>query len=99
MLDDISDAFRKDLPHDQLIFAPAFSNLLRDSLPDLRRVAVTAIGAGHPVPALSGAVAFLDTMTQARGTADLVQAQRDFFGRHGYVDMEGKTNQHGPWWD
>ena len=99
LLDDISAAFRGDLPHDQLIFAPDFADRLRKALPALRRVVGAAVMGGHAVPALSSALAFLDSFATARGTTDLVQAQRDFFGRHGFVRLDGRTDQHGPWWD
>ena len=99
LLDDIATAFRTDLPKGQLIFAPAFVKLLRDAVPALRRVVAAATMAGHPIPALSSALAFLDTMRVARGTTDVIQAQRDFFGRHGFVRLDGRSDQHGPWWD
>ncbi|NBD30011.1 MAG: NADP-dependent phosphogluconate dehydrogenase [Alphaproteobacteria bacterium] len=98
LLDDIADAFRGSLSHDQLIFAPAFAAMLQDSLPALRDVAAKAIEAGHPVPALVSALGFVDTMTQARGTTDLIQAQRDFFGMHGFDRVDGGKDRHGPWW-
>lgn len=99
LLDDISAAFRAQMPHGQLIFAPAFAERLRATIPALRKVTASAIAAGHPVPALSASLAFIDTMAQARGTTDLVQAQRDFFGRHGFERIGGAKDSHGPWWD
>lgn len=99
LLDDISDAFRTDMPEDQLIFSPVFAARLAESIPALRNVVATAVTGGYPVPALAAAVGFFDTMVTARGTTDLVQAQRDFFGRHGFETLDGQSNQHGPWWD
>ncbi len=99
LLDDIATAFRGDLPKDELIFAPTFVAMLHDAIPALRRVVSGAVMAGHPIPALASALAFLDTMRVARGTTDVIQAQRDFFGRHGFVHVDGRTDQHGPWWD
>ena len=99
LLDDIADAFRGDLPDGQLVFADRFVSLISDALPGLRRVVGAAISAGHAVPALASAVSFIDTMRSARGTADVVQAQRDFFGHHGFERTDGRVGQHGPWWD
>ena len=99
LLDDISAAFRGDMPEGQLIFAPAFVARLQKAIPALRRVVAAAVTAGHPVPAFSASLAWVDSMVQARGTADVVQAQRDFFGRHGFERVDGGTGQHGPWWD
>jgi 6-phosphogluconate dehydrogenase len=36
-------------------------------------------------------------MRQARGTTDLIQAQRDFFGAHGFERVDGGSGHHGPW--
>ncbi|NAZ37213.1 NADP-dependent phosphogluconate dehydrogenase [Rubellimicrobium sp. CFH 75288] len=99
LLADIAAAFRAgDLPQGQLLLSPAFAADLRAALPALRRTVAAAALGGHPVPALSAALAFADTMAQARGTADLIQAQRDYFGRHGFVRLDtGTAGQHGPW--
>jgi 6-phosphogluconate dehydrogenase len=99
LLDDIAAAFRGELPQGALIFAPAFAARLKECLPALRAVVAAAVQAGHPVPAFSAALAWIDTMAQGRGTTDLVQAQRDFFGRHGFVRLGGDAGSHGPWWD
>lgn len=99
LLDDIAAAFRGEMPHGALIFAPAFAARLKECLPALRAVVAAAVQAGHPVPAFSAALAWIDTMAQGRGTTDLVQAQRDFFGRHGFVRLGGEAGSHGPWWD
>ena len=89
---------RAGLPHGQLIFAPAFAVRLREGVPALRRTVAAAALGGHAVPALSAALAYFDQMTRARGTADLIQGQRDYFGAHGFArtDREG-SGFHGPW--
>lgn len=96
MLNDMAQALQ-DKPSN-LIFAPYFAGLIRDHMPALRRVVVAAMGAGLPVPAMSSALAYFDTLTQARGTANMIQGQRDFFGAHGFerMDREGR-DFHGPW--
>lgn len=99
LLDDIAGAARGDLPGGELIFAPSLAARLRETLPALRRVVAAATAAARPVPALSGALAFADTMAQAKGTANLIQAQRDVFGYHGFTHVDGTTGAHGPWWN
>jgi len=98
LLDDISTAFRDTPAGDNLIMAPAFAAVLGDSTGALRRVVAQAVVAGLPVPALAAALGYYDTMRRARGTAALIQAQRDFFGAHGFerVDKDG-SGYHGPW--
>jgi len=46
---------------------------------------------------MAAAVSWFDAMRQARGTADLVQAQRDYFGAHGFERVDGRDAPHGPW--
>ena len=98
LLDDISEAVRKGLPHGNLILAPAFLEIVKDGLPALRRVVASCAMRGLPVPAMSASLAYIETLRRARGTTDLIQAQRDFFGAHGFErrDAEGKDH-HGPW--
>lgn len=98
LLNDIAGAIRAGLPEGQLIFAPAFAGHLRAGIPALRRTVAAAALGGLPVPALAAALGFFDQMTRARGTADLIQGQRDFFGAHGFerTDRDG-SGFHGPW--
>ncbi|GAA3864532.1 NADP-dependent phosphogluconate dehydrogenase [Celeribacter arenosi] len=97
MLDEMAAAIREGLPHGQLIFAPRFAARLETATTALRRVVAEAALTGLPVPAFSAALAYFDTMRQARGTADVIQAQRDFFGAHGFARTDGGVGHHGPW--
>ncbi|MEH6834661.1 MULTISPECIES: NADP-dependent phosphogluconate dehydrogenase [Falsihalocynthiibacter] len=97
LLDDISAAFRGDMPKGRLILAPAFAKRLIAGSAALRRVVASAAMNGQPTPAFSAALAYFDTMRQARGTTDLVQAQRDFFGAHGFERVDQPGAHHGPW--
>jgi 6-phosphogluconate dehydrogenase len=83
-LDDVHAAFerRPDLP--LLILDPDFAEALRARLPAWRRVVAAAVTAGLPVPALSASLAWFDGLARARGTANIIQAQRDWFGAHTY---------------
>lgn len=97
LLDDISQAFRSDLPHGRLILADEFASLLETHIGALRRVVAQAVTIGLPVPALSSAVSWYDEVRQARGTADMIQGQRDFFGAHGFRRIDKDGDFHGPW--
>lgn len=99
MLDDISEGFRAKPPANQLILAPHFAQLLARSIPALREVVAAAVTAGHAIPALAAALSWYDTMRQGFGTANIIQAQRDFFGHHGFERLGGEGKVHGPWWD
>ncbi|MGR3755759.1 MAG: NADP-dependent phosphogluconate dehydrogenase [Tranquillimonas sp.] len=97
LLNDIATAARDGLPEGLLILAPAFADRLEATVPALRRVVAAAVAQGLPVPAMTAALAYFDTMRQDRGTADLIQAQRDFFGAHGFDRIDGRPDRHGPW--
>jgi 6-phosphogluconate dehydrogenase len=97
LLDEIAHALRSDPPEGMVIFAPMLAERLTESLPALRRVASAALEAGLPAPALAAALTYFDTMRTARGTTDLIQAQRDFFGAHGFERLDGGEGRHGPW--
>jgi len=96
-LDEITSAFTKAPDAANLIVTPAFSDMVKQSLPALRRVVGAALQAGLPVPALTSALTYFDAYRQGRGTANLIQAQRDFFGAHGFDRLDGKDFHHGPW--
>ena len=98
LLDDLSEAFRSDLPAGHLILAPTLRTQLETSIPALRRVVSAAALVGVAVPALSAALAWYDSMRRGRGTANMIQAQRDFFGNHGFerLDEDGGKH-HGDW--
>ena len=96
MLNDMATALTEDAGRN-LIFSPYFADLLRKHLPALRRVVVQCLSVGLPVPALSAGLNWFDMMRRARGTANMIQAQRDFFGAHGFARIDGQPGTHGPW--
>lgn len=99
LLDDISAAFSDGPPLGQLFLAPRFASALEAGIPALRQVVTEAAKAGFAVPVLSSALSFWDVIRQGRGTASLIQAQRDYFGRHGFERVDAPGAHHGPWWD
>ncbi|PYE82348.1 NADP-dependent phosphogluconate dehydrogenase [Pseudoroseicyclus aestuarii] len=96
MLDDMAEALAED-PDRNLMMAPYFSKFLVDGEHALRTLVAQAAMAGIPVPALASGLAYFDAMRTARGTANMIQAQRDYFGAHGFDRLDGKDIHHGPW--
>jgi 6-phosphogluconate dehydrogenase len=80
-----------------LLMAPAFVAMMKEAHPSLRRIVARASEAGLPVPALSSALAYFDQYRQGLGTSNLIQAQRDFFGAHGFERIDVSGAHHGPW--
>ena len=79
------------------MFAPSFAERMRASHGSLRAVVAEAALAGIPTPALAAALGYFDMMRSARSTANLLQAQRDFFGAHGFQRIDAPGTHHGPW--
>ena len=71
--------------------APYFSKLINKSAGSLRRIVRTAADLGTPIPAFGDTLAYLDGYRSKRLPANLLQAQRDYFGAHTYrrIDKEG----------
>ena len=82
---------------DNLLMAPAFITMMQEAHPSLRRIVARAAEAGLPTPALSSALGYFDSYRQGRGTSNLIQAQRDFFGAHGFERIDEPGAHHGPW--
>lgn len=83
-LDDITAAFRSDPTLSNLLLSPFFAGAIATAQPGWRRVVAAAVAAGVPVPAYGSALAFFDGYRSASLPANLIQAQRDFFGAHTY---------------
>ncbi|MFN8465982.1 MAG: NADP-dependent phosphogluconate dehydrogenase [Caldilineaceae bacterium] len=90
-LNRITEAFVRnpDLPN--LLLDESFNQSVQERLPAWRFVVRTAVGMGIPAPAFSASLAYYDSYRSARLPANLIQAQRDYFGAHTYerTDMEG----------
>lgn len=80
-----------------LMFAPFFAGIMKNSHDDLRTLVSQASLAGNPVPALSSGLAYFDMMRTGRSTANMIQAQRDFFGAHSFERIDAEGAHHGPW--
>jgi 6-phosphogluconate dehydrogenase len=93
----ITQAFEKSGGKGNLLLAPAFLKMMKESHGALRNIVAQAAIAGAPAPALSSALSYFDSYRQSCGTANLIQAQRDFFGAHGFERIGEEGAFHGPW--
>jgi len=96
MLNDMAAALAQD-PARNLVLAPQFAQRLQATIPSLRRVVTQGMLHGHALPALAAGLGWFDLMRTGRGTANMIQAQRDFFGAHGFDRLDGRDAHHGPW--
>ncbi|WP_029215090.1 NADP-dependent phosphogluconate dehydrogenase [Kallotenue papyrolyticum] len=97
LLDEISAAFtaQPDLPN--LLLAPAFAAAIAERDAAWRRAISAAIAQGIPVPALSSALHYYDAYRSERLPANLIQAQRDYFGAHTYARIDRPGLFHTNW--
>lgn len=88
----IKAAFDKNPKLSNLLLDDFFANAMKECQASARIVVSTAVSLGIPTPALSTALAFYDGYRTARLPANLLQAQRDYFGAHTYelLGQEGK---------
>lgn len=91
-LGNIKSAFDKNPKLTNLLLDDFFAKAMKDCQASARVVVSTAVALGIPTPALSTALAFYDGFRTARLPANLLQAQRDYFGAHTYelLGQEGK---------
>jgi 6-phosphogluconate dehydrogenase len=87
-LGEIKKAFDKDPGLENLLLDEYFRNEIREAQAGWRRVIASAAHAGRPVPAMSSALAFYDGYRESRLPANLLQAQRDYFGAHTYERVD-----------
>ena len=84
----IKEAYDKNPELSSLLMDDYFREVVTDAQPALRRVIIKAVEAGIPVPTLSTALAFFDGYRCERLPANLLQAQRDYFGAHTYERLD-----------
>jgi 6-phosphogluconate dehydrogenase len=92
-LNDITAAYRTDPELVSLLVDEHFAAELARVEPAWRRVVAAAVTAGVPVPAYGTALAFYDGYRTARGSANMIQAQRDYFGAHTYERVDRERGQ------
>jgi len=92
-LGDIRNAFVKNPALDNLLMDEFFAEKLKALLPAWRKVVAYAVETGIPVPAMSAALAYFDGYTTECLPANLLQAQRDYFGAHTYERLDQPRGQ------
>jgi 6-phosphogluconate dehydrogenase len=96
-LDRIKEAFDKDAKLENLLLAPYFSKAVQDVQDSWRNVVATSAKLGIPVPAFSAALSYYDGYRRERLPANLLQAQRDYFGAHTYERLDKPGSFHSEW--
>ena len=87
-LADIKKAFDINPGLENLLLDPYFKNIVEKAQAGWRRVCATALTHGVPVPALTSALCYFDGLRSEQLPANLLQAQRDYFGAHTYERID-----------
>jgi len=97
MLEDIRSAYRREPALSGLFLDPGIAKKIKDRQDDLRAIVSSAALAGLPVPAFMSALGYFDAWRSGRLPANLIQAQRDYFGAHTYERTDAKGTFHTEW--
>lgn len=89
----IKEAFDRNPKLTNLLLDPYFTGEITQAQAGWRRACATAVSQGIPIPAISSALAYFDGYRSGRLPANLLQAQRDFFGAHTYERIDRPRGQ------
>ncbi len=96
-LNHITDAYNRNPALTNLLLDEEFRAAVTKRLPGWRKVIQLAVARGIPTPAFSASLAYYDSYRSARLPANLIQAQRDFFGAHTYERTDREGIFHSEW--
>jgi 6-phosphogluconate dehydrogenase len=96
-LNRIKEAFDREPDLENLVLDPFFKGVLERTQANWRRAVSVAVQAGVAVPAFSASLAYYDSIRQERLPANLLQAQRDYFGAHTYERVDKAGVFHTEW--
>lgn len=89
----IKEAFERDGQLPNLLLDPFFKAKIEEAQKGWRNVVARAIENGIAIPALASALTYFDGFRTASGSANMIQAQRDYFGAHTYERTDQKRGQ------
>ncbi|SFZ72449.1 NADP-dependent phosphogluconate dehydrogenase [Chitinimonas taiwanensis] len=96
-LQNITDAYASNPQLVNLLLDPHFAKIANEYQAALREVVATAVIDGIPVPTFASAIAYFDSYRAERLPANLIQAQRDYFGAHTFERTDREGVFHAQW--
>ena len=96
-LNRIKEAYDRNCDLANLLLDPYFKEIIDKSQTNWRKVVATAATIGIPIPAFASALSYYDSYRSARLPANLLQAQRDYFGAHTYERVDKPGVFHSEW--
>lgn len=98
-LQKITDAYDKEADLENLLLDDYFKDITANYQQAVRDVVALAVQSGVPVPTFSSAISYFDSYRSDRLPANLIQAQRDYFGAHTYERTDREGIFHYSWYD
>ncbi|MCV4229886.1 NADP-dependent phosphogluconate dehydrogenase [Virgibacillus sp. LDC1] len=98
-LQNITDAYENNPELKNLLLDPFFTDIIESYQDAWRKVVASAVSLGIPVPGFSSALAYYDSYRTANLPANLLQAQRDYFGAHTFKRVDKEGTFHYNWMD
>ena len=96
-LNKITEAYRKQPELENLMLDSFFFDKVKNNIDDLRKIVSVAVLNGIAIPALTNSLEYIDTMRSYRLGANLIQAQRDYFGAHTFKRIDKDGTFHHDW--
>ncbi|MHA2252001.1 MAG: decarboxylating NADP(+)-dependent phosphogluconate dehydrogenase [Candidatus Kariarchaeaceae archaeon] len=98
-LTNIQDAYSQNPDLANLLFDPHFKEIITDCVDAWREIVVLGTRLGIPIPGLASALSYFDSLRSEFLPTNLIQAQRDYFGAHGYERVDQMEGQfyHSDW--
>lgn len=96
-LNDITNAYQKNPNLENLLEDDFFFHKVQENQQNLRKTIAKAVNFGVPIPAFSNAMAYIDGLCTKTVGANLIQAQRDYFGAHTYKRIDREGTFHHQW--
>jgi 6-phosphogluconate dehydrogenase len=93
----ITEAYQRNPNLANLMLDPFFKDVLESSQEQWRHVLATATQLGLPIPAFASALAYFDSYRREQVPANMIQAQRDYFGAHTYERVDKPGSFHTEW--
>jgi 6-phosphogluconate dehydrogenase len=98
-LDTIKQAYAREPSLPNLLLDATFAAAMASYQSDWRQVVALAVGSGVPVPGFGSALTYYDSYRATHLPANLLQAQRDYFGGHGYQRIDRDGSFHTSWFE
>src|SRR5699024_6040733 len=97
LLDKIADAYQQNKKLPNILVDSYFSKIVNEYQEDTRSIIVDSIKNGIPVTVFTSAIGYFDNYRRENISANLVQAQRDYFGAHTFERIDALGNYHHEW--